>query len=172
MPDLHAATRSPSTPANHPAAGLAEEQRAAKALIDLLHQEQAMLINADLDSLTMVTERKAPIVALMSELATKRHRALAAMGFAASEAGMQAWVDSKANGLALYPEAASAYIALLAMARQGKEINRINGLLINTHMMRNQSALNVLRVQTSGGTFYGPDGQATSRSKGRGLVVG
>jgi len=172
MPEMQAAGRSALKPANRPDASLAEEQQAAKALIDLLHHEQAMLIAADLDSLTMVTERKAPIVALMSELATHRHRALAAAGFTANEAGMQAWVDTKANGLLLHPEAASAYIALLATARQAQEINRINGLLINTHMVRNQSALNVLRVQGSGGNFYGPDGQATSRGVGRGLVVG
>lgn len=155
-----------------PDASLAAEQQAAKVLIDLLHQEQAMLIAADLDTLSMVTERKAPVIAQMSELATKRHRALAAAGFSASEAGMQAWVDAKANGLALHPEASSAYIALLAMARQAQEVNRINGLLINTHMVRNHSALSALQVQGSGGNFYGPNGQATSRGMGRGLVVG
>ena len=58
------------------------------------------------------------------------------------------------------------------MARQAKEINRVNGLLISSHIARNQSALNVLRVQTGSGNFYGPDGQATARGVGRGLVVG
>ena len=155
-----------------PADTLAEEQQAARTLIDLLNQEQALLISADIDSLIMVTERKAPVVAQMSELAMRRHRAVAAAGHAASEAGMLAWVGTVANGKPAHPQAHAAWTALLAMARQAQEINRINGLLITTHMSRNQNALNVLRVQTGSGHFYGPDGQASSRGMGRGLVVG
>ncbi|MBC7512976.1 MAG: flagellar protein FlgN [Herminiimonas sp.] len=155
-----------------PADSLPQEQQAARVLIDLLQQEQAALISADIDSLTMITERKTPVVAQMSELATKRHRALATLGHAASEIGMQAWVESPQPGQAEHTQAAAAWTALLAMARQAKEINRVNGLLISSHIARNQSALNVLRVQTGGGNFYGPDGQATARGVGRGLVVG
>ena len=165
----------PAAPAfNSPADSLPQEQQAARILIDLLHQEQALLIGADINSLTMVTERKAPVIAEMSELATRRHRALAKAGHPASELGMQAWIDTKVDGKPAHPAAAATWVALLAMARQAQEINRINGLLINTHMARNQSALNVLRVQAGGGNnnFYGPDGQATSRGMGRGLVVG
>ena len=158
--------------ATSPADSLPQEQQAARVLIDLLNQEQALLIAADIDGLAMVTERKAPVVAQMSELATRRHRALAAAGHAASELGMQAWVAEKANGKPVFATAEATWIALLAMAKQAQEINRINGLLINTHMARNQSALNVLRVQAGGGNFYGPDGQSAARGMGRGLVVG
>ncbi len=155
-----------------PADSLLQEQQAARTLIDLLQQEQALLISADIEGLTMVTERKGPVIALMSELATKRHRLLAAAGHPASEAGMQAWIDARAAGKLAQSAAVSAWTGLLAMARQAQEINRINGVLISSHMARNQGALNVLRVQTSGGNFYGPDGQASARGMGRGLVVG
>ncbi len=170
----------PAVPAVNPAIGtivspadsLPQEQHAARVLIDLLQQEQAALISADIESLTMITERKTPVVAQMSELATKRHRALAALGHAASEIGMQAWVETRHLGHPAQSQAAAAWTALLAMARQAKEINRVNGLLIGSHLARNQSALNVLRVQSGGGNFYGPDGQASTRGVGRGLVVG
>lgn len=155
-----------------PAVSLQEEQQAARQLIDLLHQEQALLIAADIDGIVMVTERKGPIIARMSELATRRHRALATAGHSADEAGMQDWIDRQVAGKPTHAQASSDWTALLAMARQAREINRINGVLINSHMARNQSALNVLRVQSTGGNFYGPDGQATSRGMGRGLVVG
>ena len=167
MPAAPAATGSAN-----PAETLQQEQQAARLLIDVLNQEQALLIAADIDSLAMVTERKVPLVAQMSELATRRHRALGGKGLPASEAGMQAWIDRKTDGKPADPAAAAAWTALLAMARQAQEINRINGLLINTHMARNQNALNVLRVQGNSGNFYGPDGQATNRGMGRGLVVG
>ncbi len=153
---------------------LQEEQQAARSLLDLLNQEQAILIGADIDSLPLITEQKAPIVSQMLELANRRHRALANAGHTPNETGMQAWIDTRIDGKPAYPTALSTWTQLLAMARQAQEINRINGLLINTHMARNQSALNTLRVQTGngGGNFYGPDGQATSRGRGRGLVVG
>lgn len=155
-----------------PADTLPQEQQAARQLIDLLNQERALLIAADIDGLAMVTERKAPLVAQMSELATRRHRSLGGIGHPASEAGMQAWINQTIDGKAAHPAASSAWTALLAIARQAQEINRINGLLIHTHMARNQSALNVLKVQRGGGNFYGPDGQASARGMGRGLVVG
>ena len=155
-----------------PADSLLQEQQAARTLIDLLQQEQALLISADIEGLTMVTERKGPVIAQMSELATMRHRLLAAAGHAASEAGMQAWIDSRTTGKLAQSAAVSAWTSLLAMARQAQEINRVNGVLISSHMARNQSALNVLRVQTGGGNFYGPDGQTSARGMGRGLVVG
>jgi flagella synthesis protein FlgN len=159
----------------NPAETLPQEQQAARLLIDVLNQEQALLIAADIDSLAMVTERKAPLVAQMSELAMRRHRTLGGMGLAASEAGMQAWINQTTDGKPAHPAASSTWSALLSMARQAQEINRINGLLINTHMARNQSALNVLKVQRgsgTGGSLYGPDGQASGRGMGRGLVVG
>ena len=171
MPAVPAATSAIKT-AMTPADSLPQEQQAARVLIDLMQQEQAALIAADIDSLTMITERKTPVVAQMSELATKRHRALATLGHAASEIGMQAWIETGHSGQPAHPQAATAWNALLAMARQAKEINRINGLLISSHIARNQNALNVLRVQSGGGNLYGPDGQATSRGLGRGLVAG
>ena len=171
MPVVPAASPARSSTVS-PADSLPHEQQAARTLIDLLQQEQAALISADIDSLTMITERKTPVVAQMSELATRRHRALAALGHAASEIGMQAWIETRHLGQLAHPQAASTWTALLAMARQAKEINRVNGLLISSHIARNQSALNVLRVQTGGGNFYGPDGQASARGVGRGLVVG
>ena len=160
-----------SLPAS-PADSLLQEQQAARTLIDLLQQEQVLLISADIEGLTMVTERKGAVIAQMTELATRRHRLLAVAGHAASETGMQAWIDARAAGRLTQSAAVSAWTALLAMARQAQEINRINGVLISSHMARNQGALNVLRSQTSGGNFYGPDGQASARGMGRGLVVG
>ncbi|GAC1427503.1 MAG: flagellar protein FlgN [Burkholderiaceae bacterium] len=154
-----------------PAATLPQEQHAAGALIDLLREEQALLIGADLDRLAVVTKRKAPVITEMVDLANRRHRALAKAGHSASESGMQTWVDLKHLGRLAYPGAAAAWTALLVMAKQAQETNRINGLLINTHIARNQDALNVLQAR-AGGSFYGPDGQPSSRGRGRGLVIG
>lgn len=154
------------TSGSSPAASLGEEINAGNTLLQLLKQEQEHLINADLEGLTSTTEEKAKQVARMTELALLRHRTLAAAGFEASEAGMQNWIGNAGAA------AGKHWNELLDIARQAKELNRTNGLLIGQHMARNQNALNVLQGAPQGGSLYGPDGQATSPSTSRKLVVG
>lgn len=151
-----------------PSFQLDDEIAAGKALQQLLRKEQEQLIGADIDGVGAVTEEKARLIAVMGELAQARHRALQAAGYEAGEAGMQQWVRQVGGDIA------DSWNALLEVARDCKELNRVNGLLIGQHMARNQAALNVLQGgrQSSGGALYGPDGQATSAAGGRRLVVG
>jgi len=155
-------------PGTSPAHGLVEEQQAANSLLQLLKQEQDVLVNADVEGLIKLTEEKAKLAAHMTQLAKRRHRALGAAGFDETETGMQAWLSSP------YASAAENKIwkELLAAMQSAKELNRVNGLLISQHMARNQSALSVLQGNAQGGTFYGPDGQATTKIGSTRLVVG
>ncbi len=151
-----------------PAGSLIEEHKAATQLLLLLQQEQTHLVDANIEGLSALTEEKSKIVARMTELAKWRHRTLGAAGFEATESGMQAWLASSSEHAA----AGKTWTELLAVARSAKELNRTNGLLINRHMTRNQNALNILQGTPQGSNFYGPDGQASSRSTSRGLVIG
>jgi len=150
------------------ASGLAEELSVAASLLEVLKREQERLINADADALPGITDEKAKIIARMSELAHSRHCALATAGFDASEQGMQKWVDASGS----QTPAGKSWNALLDLVRQGKELNRTNGLLIGQHMARNQVVLNVLQGAPEGGTMYGPNGQSTTQTSSRKLVVG
>ena len=147
---------------------LAEEVRAAGTLLDLLRQEQSHLIDANIDELTKVTEEKTKVVARMGELSLGRHRALAGAGLEASEEGMQKWANSPSADAS----AAQSWNELLELAREAKELNRTNGLLIGRHLARNQAALNILQGAGEGGNMYGPNGQSASQSGGRRLVIG
>lgn len=153
---------------NSLAQSLGEELMAANTLLQLLRQEQEHLIDANVDELAKVTEEKVKIVARMSELAQNRHRALATAGFESSEAGMQKWTKSRSA----LPAATKSWNELLDIAKQAKELNRINGLLLGQHAARNQTALNILQGSPQGGTMYGPDGQSTSQPSSRKLVIG
>lgn len=146
---------------------LDEEITAGRALLELLRQEQQYLINADLDALAQLTEEKSRLLARMGELAMQRQRALAAGGLDDSDAGMRSF-------LAQAPAAIRAdWDMLISIAREGKELNRINGLLLGQHMSRNQAALNALKGgDQAAGTLYGPDGQASTQNGTRRLVVG
>jgi flagella synthesis protein FlgN len=156
------------TVATSPAECFSDEREAVHSLLELLRREQRHLINANVDSLAKATEEKSRIAAQMSELAKRRHRMLAAAGFEATESGMQAWAKSTAATEA----DRDSWKELLELAQAAKELNRVNGLLISQQIGRNQSALNVLQAALGGGSFYGPNGQSTTKIGSRRLVVG
>lgn len=151
-----------------PGAHLTQEQQATQALLAVLRQEQDRLIDADAEGLAALLEEKLRLVAGVTQLTLARHRALAAAGFDASETGMRAWVGKPAASV----EAAQAWARLLELAREAKEINRTNGMLINKQLARNQSALSILQGESQNGDFYGPNGQAASRTVSRSRVIG
>lgn len=150
---------------NTPASSLQEETLTAQALLELLKQEQARLIAADIDQLPLLIEEKAKLVARMTTLANTRYTALAAAGFEPREAGMKTWIDQNTG------KAGQAWNQLISLAQAAKELNRLNGILINRHISNNQMSLNVLRGNT-GQAFYGPNGQSSVNTTVRGLAIG
>jgi flagella synthesis protein FlgN len=151
-----------------PIDNLGAEVAAGTALLQLLRQEQDQLVSANIDAIGALTEQKTRLLMQMGELAQVRERTLQAAGFDASEAGVQAWLKTAPAA------SAEAWKALTEIAREAKELNRVNGLLIGQHMARNQAALNVLHggSPAGGGDLYGPNGQSTGLASSRRLVIG
>lgn len=152
-----------------PADCLLEEQQAVRALMQLLQQEREQLIAADIETIAALTEAKAKAASRMAELAAQRHQLLAAAGFEANESGMKKWLENTATSSA----ATSSWHELIELATAGKELNRVNGILINKQMVRNQNVLNILQHgSVQGNSVYGPDGQTASKSVSRHIVAG
>ena len=137
-------------------------------LLAVLHHEQTCLVTVDMESLPQLTDEKARIASQLSDLAKQRYDVLGQASYDASEAGMEKWAQS-AKAPAVVRDA---WNTLLGSARDGKELNRVNGLLIQQQMSRNQNALHNLFANTQGGNFYGPDGQSTAKVGGRHLGAG
>ena len=152
---------------NSIATSLNEERQATQRLIDLLTQEQAQLLQADIEGLNTLIEEKTKLIGRLSELTLNRYRILANAKFDAAETGMEAWLKTANNATVR-----KAWSELLEAAKSAKELNRINGLLIGRHLVHNQQALNTLQGNQPGGNFYGPDGQSTVRTSARGLAIG
>lgn len=153
-----------------PLNSLREEQQVMTSLLDVLKQEQQLLVTADIESLPAVTVKKTTLVTQMTLLSAQRHRALAKSGFAAEEAAMDAWIA--ASGAA-QEESASLWTQLLAQTREAKELNRVNGILINRQMGHTQGALQALSPQgTAAASFYGPSGMSSTIPRSRGFMAG
>lgn len=156
------------TTGKNPAATLNDEIAVARNLVNVLKREQTVLIAADTEALPALTEEKAKLVAQIAVLANTRYQALAAAGFPDEEAGMKAWVASPSASA----DADKCWNELLEAAREAKELNRVNGMLIGKHLARNQATLNVLQGNRQATSLYGPNGQPTSALGSRGLVIG
>lgn len=153
----------------NPADSLSEEHKAIRALTKLLQQEQEQLVAGDIEAIAALTEPKAKAAVHMAELTAGRHKALAKAGFEAGESGMKAWLETPAASAV----AQKSWHELIALAKVGKELNRINGTLINKQMIRNQNVLNILQHgSVQGNAVYGPDGQTANKSVKRHIVAG
>lgn len=151
-----------------PASSLKEEISLTAELIGILQEEQAHLVAADIKGLVAVSEQKTRVVSDISTLTMQRYSRLAHAGYKAMEGGMRAWLDATAPASAEYEQS---WAELLKLAQSVKLLNNTNGILIGKHLAYNQSALNILRGTKASG-FYGPDGQATTNTARRGVVVG
>jgi flagella synthesis protein FlgN len=152
-----------------PISTLRDEHQLMTSLLEVMKQEQAFLVSANTDGLTEVTPRKTSLITELAALASARHAALGAAGFAPREAGMETWLDSG-------PDAAAAaqWQALLTLTAEAKEMNRVNGMLINKQLTHNMNLINAMRQPANGSDsgMYGPSGQAAPGGPSRRYVVG
>jgi flagella synthesis protein FlgN len=151
-----------------PNSTLAAEQQLVAALVDMMKQEQQLLVNADADGLAALMPQKTKSVQQLAALSVERHRALGAAGFAASESGMEPWLA--ASGA---PDARAQWGQLLDLTAQAKELNRVNGMLINKQLANTQTVLGALRPASAGAAaVYGPGGQSMASGPSKRFVVG
>ena len=152
-----------------PISTVLQEQQHLGSLIELMKQEQQLLVATDADGLAETTPRKNALLQALADLSAQRHAALLAAGCEGSEAGMEPWLAVGGND-----EARTQWEALLALAREAKELNRVNGMLINKQLAHNQGVLNALRMPAGAdaGGVYGASGQAVGSGPSKRYVIG
>jgi flagella synthesis protein FlgN len=150
-----------STPAPTPADSLANELSALSRLQDLLQKEQTVLTKGSVDSLPELIRAKGFLISEITVLADARHQLLVAAGLTASEDSMQSWIDNTST-----PAQKQTWSDLLALATEVKELNRLNGILINKQTQTNQQLMSLFEGK-AGNNFYGPDGQSSIKASPR-----
>lgn len=152
-----------------PTQTLAAEHQHLAALVALMKQEQQMLVALDADALAELTPQKNILVAELATLSGQRHGALEAAGCDGAEAGMEPWLAAAGDDAAR-----SLWQDMLETAREAKELNRVNGMLINRQLAHNQGVLNAMRTPTNAqaGAIYGASGQTLGSGASKRFVVG
>ena len=150
-----------------PGATLRDEQQVIGSIVELMKTEQQLLISADADGLSTITPNKLQLAQRAATLSRVRHTALGAAGFPASEAGMDPWLAVGGND-----EQRQDWNRLLELTREAKELNRVNGMLVNRQLGQAQAALGALRGTGHGAGVYGPGGQTVASGPSRRFVIG
>lgn len=131
-----------------------QELAALNRFVELLQQEQAALLTADVDKLLPLSQEKLDQANRINDLERQRATWLAQQGFSADAEGMERWLAAAPAGTT------DTWKALLEAARLAQHLNQTNGKLILTHLQHNQQALNALLTAANHAGVYGPDGQA------------
>lgn len=145
---------------------LQQEQAALDQFIELLQQEQAALVAADVDKLQSLSELKQQLSEHLNTLAQQRVAQQERAGYSADASGTRAWLAAQP------PAVGDAWKKLLATAQTARDLNQTNGQLIQTHMQHNQQALSVLMGAANRLDVYGADGQPLSGPGGGQRIIG
>jgi flagella synthesis protein FlgN len=135
-----------------------QDVKLVNELMFLLSREQVSLVEADIDAVETLLDEKSALLQRISASAQLRYQALSKAGFQANENGMKSWVDAQAD-----TKQSILWQDFQNTLEQAKELNRVNGQLINKHFNRNQQFLNQLQGK-SNNNMYGPNGQASAHS--------
>lgn len=131
-------------------------------LLQDLQSEQAALVSADLDTIERMVDNRVELLQALGAAAHKRYEDLAAAGFEANENGMAEWLKQQSS-----QTLDKAWVVFQKDLIQAKELNRLNGMLINKHFLRNQEKLDALNGKSAAPQLYGKNGQAQAPGSSR-----
>lgn len=154
----------------HPAAtdliiALTEERLAVRGFVALLQQEQQLLTENDLEQLLTLVEKKSEFVIRLNALTEARRLLLTRQLPSNDLTTIQNWFAANC------PEGLTIWQEVRDLAEQAKQLNHINGELIQMKLRHNQQTLTALTRAVSNANLYGPDGQ-TSFTPGSGRSLG
>lgn len=116
-----------------------------------------MLVKGDIDGLLELVEEKNSVAGQLTALARQRGEWLAHGGLAADKPGMVAWLAEHSEDV----DARAQWSALLSLASQAQELNRVNGDLIRIRLQHNTQSLEALLGAGSAPlSLYDRDGQS------------
>lgn len=148
---------------------LTKEVELMSSFVSVLQKEEQILSDNHADKLEQIISEKNLVLSDILVIEKQKNQLLSQLGFAIDAEGMKAFLASTNNE----PSIQEAWKQLLELSSQAKESNRVNGLLINRQMVKNQTALNILQQTDQNAAVYGADGQSkTTNSSGRSFIAG
>lgn len=138
------------------------ERDALKSFIALLDAEQQALLGGGTEQLLGLADSKIRAAGELGKLAEGRQNDLHERGASMEAGGTSAWLQAHAANLL------PSWRSIQQLAGQAQQMNRANGVLIQSRLRHNQQALMALQnAARSTSALYGPDGQPHMATAGR-----
>lgn len=144
---------------------LEQERLAIAAFLELLQKEQSALAGSEVEALEALATEKIARLTELTRYAEQRNTRLKAAGHSPDQAGMQAWLASRAG----HPAIANAWAQVGELAREARDQNEINGFMVAMQLQRTQRQLAFLNRVASNEPTYAADGVARSAVRQRSL---
>lgn len=144
---------------------LTDEVTAVRAFVELLQQEQRLLTENQTEPLLGIAEQKSLLATQLNQLSESRIKLLNKHISDLTNEAIHSWLtENSADGLQKWQE-------IRELAEQARQLNRVNGELIQMKLRFNQQTLATLSQAVSKADLYGPDGQR-SFAPGSGRSLG
>ncbi len=143
---------------------LREERDTLQQCIALLDREQQLLIDGDIDALADLTQQKVLALELAARNTSIREHCLTGRGLSIDNDGMSELLQDQ-------PALRSMWYDILNRAREARDLNRVNGFLMEARIDRNHHALAVMHQAANSPSTYGNDGHLQHAMPVRALGV-
>jgi flagellar biosynthesis/type III secretory pathway chaperone len=137
-----------------------------KQLVATLIQEQVVLRDGNIDTLTDLAAHKRNLVVSLAPHIKTRGKLLIDNSLPSTDQGMESMIQQSGNR-----QASLVWREIRETERMARDLNQINGRLINLRMGSVEQALNVLSGAAGGQKLYSPGGQASYKMPSRSMVV-
>ncbi|HRE16839.1 MAG TPA: flagellar protein FlgN [Rhodocyclaceae bacterium] len=134
---------------------LKHELELLESFAALLAEERVALENGNADALPALAQKKNPIVAALSAAGVQRNQFLRQQGHPEDIAGIDAWLAAHADAKPLQ----TVWQRFLQTARQARELNSLNALLLSQQLQATNEALAFFGQEAQRQALYGADGQ-------------
>lgn len=145
---------------------LSQEATAIAAFGRALADEREAIKRQDFQALSALLNTKMELAQALTRATAAREAQMIALGLRVGEGGLLV-------GRPVDAEAAEAWRKVVFFAHKAKDVNELNGAIVNAHLEFTQEAIQVLR---QGGMapndMYGRDGKAQSSAGGVSLAAG
>jgi len=140
---------------------LQAEYKTSADLLESLRLERQALIDADIDTINQLAEKKQPLVLQLEQLGKQRDSVLRNVGFSTDKAGLAAFISNQ-------PQKQSQLLSQLLtklkqVASACRQQNQLNGGVLNVNRQYVQRAMSIFRGKDPNAEAYGPGGEYTNQ---------
>ena len=135
---------------------LENEKKTAQLFLEILHKEEAVLIQGRMHDLDFILAEKIKLANQLETLNKERTQYFTAQGYPTDKSSIQQWLAKLTGGT----NPRQLWDEFLSLMKRAQQINQANGQAIALLLQHNQRTYLALQNAAGNISLYGPKGQA------------